>query len=300
MHNIAVRCRVSGRFKLVATDESGKERLLADWFSNLITNGGLDQIGTTATWLTGCSVGSGNTAPANTDTQLAALVGTSTDIIGSTSSILTVSPYYGSRINTYFFPAGAATGTLAEIGIGLSPTALFSRALIKDGSGNPTTVTVSAGESLTAFYEFRHYPPLTDTTGTITITGVNYNYTVRAANAGAGNWAPAQLGDIDGPILLTACAGAITALTAQPSGTSAAESSGNDIAYTPASLHVDRSSVFGGGIANFGGINSLFYTCGQVNGAMGSFQVGFNIPVPKDATHAVAITVRKSWVRGPV
>lgn len=301
MQPIDIKCRVAGFFKLVATDmRTGRTRLLADWFPNLITNGGLDQIGTAATWLSGCSVGSGNTAPVNGDTHLATLVASSTNIVGSTSSILAVSPYYGSRFNTYFFASGVASGVLAEIGIGLSPTALFSRALIKDGSGNPTTVTVGPGEALTAFYEFRNYPPLADTTGTVVISSVSYNYTVRAANAGAGNWAPAQLGDIDGPSGLIAYAGAIGALTGVPSGSNALETSGVDVAYTPASLHIDRNSVLAGPTANFGGINALLYTCGQVNNSMGEFQVGFNNPLPKDVTHSLTLTVRKSWTRGPV
>lgn len=299
-HIIDVKCRVAGFFKLVATDPQGKERVLADWFPNLITNGGLDQIGTTASWLTGCSVGSGNTAPANGDTHLATLVGSSSNIVGSISTVHASSPYYGSVVNTYFFAPGVATGVLAEIGIGLSPTALFSRALILDGGGNPTTVTVSAGEALTAFYEFRNYPPLADVTGSVTISGVNYNYTVRAANAGAGNWAPTLLGDIDGPAGLIAYSGVIGALTAAPAGTNALESSGVDVAYTPGSLRVDRNSVFNGPTANFGGIQALLYTCGQVHGAMGSFQVGFNNPLPKDVTHSLTLTVRKSWARGPV
>lgn len=297
---IDFKCRIGGFFKLVATDAQGRERVLADWFPNLITNGGLDQIGTTSTWLTGCSVGSGNTAPANGNTALAALVASSTNIVGSVGSVLATSPYYGSRINTYLFGPGVATGTLAEIGVGLSPTALFSRALILDSFGSPTTVTVGAGESLTAFYEFRNYPPLSDVTGTVTINAVNYNYTLRAANAGAGNWAPSQLGDIDGPILATAYLGAIAALTSAPSGTNAPEFSGADVAYTPGNLHVDRNSVWNGATGNIGGFNSLLFTCGQVNGAMGSMQVGFNIPIPKDNTHAVTLTMRKSWVRGPV
>jgi hypothetical protein len=298
---IDVKCRVGGFFKLVATDADGGERVLADWFPNLITNGGLDQIGTTATWLTGCSVGSGNTAPSDTDTHLVTLVASSTDIIGTISSVLATSPYYGSRINTYFFAAGVAAGTLAEVGVGLSPSALFSRALILDGNGNPTTVVVGVGEALTVFYEFRNYPPLTDTTGSVTISGVSYNYTVRAANCGAGNWAPSELGDVDGPLAVTAYQAGIAALTSAPSGTSAPEDSGADVAYTPASLHIDRNSVFGGATANFsGGIGSLLYACGQTNGAMGEFQVGFNVALPKTNSSSLALTVRKSWARGPV
>lgn len=297
---LGCKIKVRGFFKLIATDANGKERLLADWFPNLITNGGLDQLGGAATWLTGCSVGSGNTAPADTDTQLSSIVASSSNIIGTASSVLAVSPYYGSRINTYFFAAGAATGVLAELGLGLSPTALFSRALILNSMGAPTTVTVAGGESLTVFYEFRNYPPLTDTTGTVVIGGLSYNYIARAANVGGSNWAPSKLGDIGGGALTTAFAGAIAAITGGPTGTNQAEDSGADVAYTPGSLHVDRNSVWGGASANFGGINSLLFLAGQINASLGQFQVGFNTPIPKDNTHSLTLTVRQFWARGPV
>jgi hypothetical protein len=301
MHKIVIPCRAAGFFKMVATDvRTGRRRVLADWFPNLITNGGLDQIGTTASWLTGCSVGSSSTPPTNTDTHLGALVASTTDIVGTTSSIQVASPYYGSRVNTYFFAPGVATGTLAEVGVGLSPTALFSHALILNGMGAPTTITVSAGEALTVFYEFRVYPPLTDATGSVTIGGVSYNWTARAANCGAGNWAPPSLGDIAGPALMTAFSGAIGALTAEPSGTSAPEDSGNLVAYTPGSLSNGRTSVLAGPTANFGGISSLLYTCGAANGQMGSFQVGFNNPIPKTNSQALTLSATQSWARGPV
>jgi hypothetical protein len=297
--NLKIYSDVAGFFKLEATDvRTGERRVLADWFPNLITNGGLNQIGSTANWLTGCSVGSGTTAPADTDTELTALIATSTDIVGTTSSVLDVSPFYGSVINTYFFPAGAATGTLAELGVGLSPTALFSHALILDSGGSPTTVTVTNNESLTVFYEFRHLPPLTDVMGSLDISGITYDYTVRAANVGAGNWAPSKLGDIGGPVLVTAFEGDIAAITSAPSGTSAVEDSGADPGYTTGSFANNRSSVFGAASANFGGINSILVICGQTNTAMGQFQVGFSPAIPKDDTQSLTLTVQQSWARG--
>lgn len=296
---ISIPFFVGGYFKIEARDErTGRTRILADWFPNLITNGGLNQIGSTSNWLSGCSVGSGNTAPADTDTHLAALISTSTNIIGTSSSVLNVSPFYGSVINTYFFPAGAATGTLAELGVGFSPTALFSRALILNSNGSPTTITVSSNESLTVFYEFRHLPPLTDVTGSVNISGIVYDYTLRAANAGAGNWAPSTLGDIGGAVLVTAFAGDIAALTSAPSGTSAVEDSGVDPGYTLGSFANNRSSVFGSASANFGGIGSLLVLCGQTNETMGQFQVGFSPVLPKTDSQSLTLIVQQSWARG--
>ena len=36
---------------------AGSRRLCADWFDNLITNQGLDYIGSSSTWLSACQVG---------------------------------------------------------------------------------------------------------------------------------------------------------------------------------------------------------------------------------------------------
>lgn len=296
---IKIRCEVRGFFKLVATNAAGRQRILADWFPNLITNGGLNQIGSTSNWLSGCYVGSGNTAPTNADTQLAALIGSTTTITGTAASVLSTTPYYGSRVNTYLFGPGVATGTLAEIGVGASSTALFSRALILDGMGNPTTVTVLPDESLTAFYEFRNYPPLTDVTGNVTINGVSTAYVMRAANAGTSAWEPSSLGDVDGPSLVTAFSGSIAVITAQPSGTSGAETSGADPAYTPGAHLNTRNSVFGSGTANFS-IEAFLIACGQVNGSMGQFQLGITPALAKSSSNSLAMTVQKSWARGPV
>lgn len=298
--NIIIPSQVRGFFKLVATDvRTGKQRLLADWFPNLITNGGLDQIGSSSNWLSGCYVGSGNTAPVDSNTALAALIGSTTDLAGTTASVLATTPYYGSRVNTYLFGPGVATGTLAEIGVGASATALFSRALILDGMGNPTTVTVGAGESLTAFYEFRNYPPLSDVTGSVTINSVVYDYTLRAANVGTSIWEPASLGDQDGPSLLTVYSGVIGAITGQPTGSSAAESSGADPAYTPGQYLNTRSSVFESGVGNFA-IQSMVATCGQTNGSMGQLQIGLSPALTKSNANVLTLTVQKSWTRGPV
>src|SRR5690606_31940294 len=49
-----------GRFKLEAERPDGQRRLLADWFPNLITNAGLNRIGTSSGWLTACAVGTGS------------------------------------------------------------------------------------------------------------------------------------------------------------------------------------------------------------------------------------------------
>jgi hypothetical protein len=61
-----------------------------------------------------------------------------------------------SRITNHQFAIGAVVGTIAEIGIGLNDP-LFSRSLIKDEAGNPTTLTLTAADQLFVLYDHRLY-----------------------------------------------------------------------------------------------------------------------------------------------
>lgn len=92
------------------------------------------------------------------------------------------------------FPAGRATGNLTEVGVGwtsdgvIIPNAnnnrVFSRALILDASGQPTTLTVLADEILRVTYMLRLYVPFNvpDEVKVMTIGGVNTTVTIRSAN----------------------------------------------------------------------------------------------------------------------
>jgi hypothetical protein len=110
---------LQGFYKLEAVKLDGTRRVLTDWFPNLITNGGLDRIGVSSTYLDYCHVGSGNTAPANTDTGLATPVA-STITSTSTTGIQGSSPYYTWQTIVYTFGLGVAAGNLAEVGVGWS------------------------------------------------------------------------------------------------------------------------------------------------------------------------------------
>lgn len=138
---LELHTEVEGWFKFEAISEDGTRRVLADWFPNLITDQGLNQMGTLATWLNACQVGSGSTVPAVSDTQLVTRVAGTTTIQSTVQGIQSTPPYYASRTRTYRFAAGVATGTLSEVGVGTTATVgnLYSRALILDGAGNPTT-----------------------------------------------------------------------------------------------------------------------------------------------------------------
>lgn len=296
-----VRC-MRGRFRLEAVNQGdGCRRLLADWFPNLITNGGLDDLASSNdNWLGYCAVGSGNTAPADTDTALQTLVGSTSSTISTTSGSQSSAPYYGWTTVQYNFPAGTATGNLSEIGVGKSTTALFSRALILDGGGSPTTITVLSTEALYATYQIQQVVPTADVLGTVTIAGVLYNYTVRAGNATAKYWQP-QTSDAPVPVAATVSNGAIGPITGDISGTTAAGGTYADGTYTSGTYTLESTITFGLTAGNVtGGISAMSVQFGSSfsNGNKGWFQYGFSPSIPKDGSHVLTLTVSNSWARG--
>jgi len=169
---------LGGRYKLQAFVPGHPPRVLADWFSNLITDYGMDSINSYYEYIWAyCSVGSGAAAPAFSNTQLAGKIATTSSQV---SAVYGAEADYIWRRITYQFPQGAAAGNLAEVGVGAKDngSGLFSRALIKDAQGTPTTITVLPDEVLQVIWEFRLYYP-TQTTTLLDISGSgNHEVTV--------------------------------------------------------------------------------------------------------------------------
>lgn len=144
-------------------------------FHNHVTDAGLNALATTALKdvFTTCHVGSGNTAPSDSDTALVTPVATTTTTTLSAAVTSGGSGYFGWR-RKFRFSAGSAEGTLAEMGLSAGG-ALFNRQLFLDHTGSPTTITVAADEILDVLCEIRMYTPAAVTTkvdlGTVTING---------------------------------------------------------------------------------------------------------------------------------
>ena len=299
--NKQINVGLAGKVKLVAVNaETGEERLLADWFDNLITDGGLNRMGTDQHG-NYCLVGSGSTPPANTDTALTTFIASTnnyTPTVGAASS----APYYGWELYKYRFNQGAAAGNISEIGIGWTATNgnLFARTLVKDSGGNPTTVTVLANEYLDVFHELRIYAPTSDVTTQVTIAGVVHDVIVRPSYVTygySGRWA-ASRGDairIGSGISSTAYAGTIGAQTTGPSGSSGLFTSTTMSAYVNNSLK--RTAVLSAAldVCNVGGIRSIEF---GTRGA-GSWQMQFTPAIAKDNTKTLSLTVEVSWARRP-
>lgn len=302
---ITMQPRMAGYYKIEAVRLDGTKRLLADWFPNLILDAGLNRWGTGAI-ISHCQVGTGNTAPANTDTALVTYVaGSSTQQAASVGAQGTA-PYYGFRQITFRFATGVATGTLAEVGVGWAISgSLFSRALILDGGGSPTTITVLADETLDVTYELRFYPPLVDVVDTINISGVDYDYTLRAAlvtNSLAWALNVATLITTVSATNYVAYSGAVGAITSSPSGTTGSSSSAAAAAYSNNSLQRDFTVTWGLNNGNVsGGIMSVgFNTSSSDEECGGAYQVEFDPVIPKDATKTLSLSYRVQWARGSI
>ena len=185
--------KVCGFYKLDAVkivDGEEIKRPLTGWFPNLITNSGLDSIASGWSYIYRCVVGTGSSSPNATDIALVNQVAATASIIAQENEVNSTSPYYRRYVKVYRFGEGVAAGNLSEVGItdSSSPHTLFSRALILDDFGDPTTITVLSDEYLDVTYEFRFYPQESDVTGSVTFTGNlggTYNYTLRPARIGS-------------------------------------------------------------------------------------------------------------------
>lgn len=282
-------------------------------FKNLITNAALDAYATSAvtSLLTYAGVGTGGTAPANTDTTLQAEIApTTTNRTNNNGGIAAADAYtagppdYWERTLTYLFVETQGNGNLTEIGLfsATSGGTMWTRQLLKDGTGTPTVITKTASDQLRVTYKLRTYPPNADVTGNILISGTNYAYTLRAANVTSGfTWQQGFL--VGGPTYAktqpaTAWSGALAARTTQPTGTSS-QGTVSTAAYVGGNYYMDSTYVWDTTVANFGAGGIPAITFYQAASYGPNFQCGFAPALPKDNTKKLTLIFRNSWGRYP-
>ncbi len=309
---VNVSVGVAGKYKLVANKHSEdgsvcSSRDLTGWFDNLITNLGLNSIGNGVNGyiFSYGAVGTGNTAPANSDTQLQAQAAYTSNEVAVTHGAATSSPYYRYVRVTYRFNPGEATGNFSEVGVGNlsgSIVSTFSRSLIRDTGGNPTTVTVAADESLDIIYEFRIYYKTTDTTANITVNGTSYTFTIRpyrvtsALNSAGYMRTVNSLNSPFTEYIGTAYTGPQPDMVSDPSGQYLGSSSTPTTwaAYTAGNYYRDSTGTFGISSAEASGNISLIapssYSAQQ-------YSIGISPAITKAADQRLQITVRTSWAR---
>jgi hypothetical protein len=300
------RIGLTGEYKLVKW-KNGHVVQETPWFDNLILDSGLNRWGT-GNIIDRTCIGTGTVAPATSQTSLQSFSASSTNTTGITTSITNsgASLYYNELVRGNRFAAGTLNGTYTEVGVGWGNTTLFSRALIVDGSGNPTSITVLSDEVLDVYYRFRKYPPITDVTGSRTISGVSYGYTFRALQVtdigGSAFWGfglTAAVGAatrISEASSITVTNGTIGAITSSPSGTVASGDSLVASAYSNNSYTRNLTATYGLTAGNLsGGITTARF----VSNMEAAFQCEFGTAIPKDNTKTLTLNWSVTWGRRP-
>lgn len=316
-----IRNALSGHFDLRVYDANTGALTKSRSFRNLITNQGLigycslnPNFGTTY-----FCVGNGTNAPSVDDTILGNFIAKTNGSVFTWQGSQPVAPdYVSSTKGTARFAAGTFDGTtITEVGVTNSQNTnpVFSRALILDDAGNPTSLTILANEYLDITYTLYYHPDLTDSHFSFAMDGVTYNCTARAAFvnrtafANAGYGVPLRRG----PIIInyvynTQELGAITAEPVYSGGgriAIPAPSSQNDVAYsaeTPYSHAAQQTIALAQG--NFeGGIGAMVvgYSSYYSYGLTTSTQIAFSPKLPKDANTEMTFVLQKTvsrWQEG--
>jgi hypothetical protein len=311
MNNIAsVHMKLKGEYRLVVNAGREDERDTG-WMDNLVLDAGLDRIGSGSTgFFDYCSVGTGSTAPNASQTALVTYLAHKSKN-SSTATNLGSATYAGQYTATYIFAQGAVIGNIAELGVGWSVggSGLFSRSLIVDGGGSPTTITLIAIDQLTVYYRLTNTPAITDATGSVVLDSITYNWTARLALAatffyqtsGFETWIANFRGSTSGSASYPSTS-TIGAITSNPSGaaTSLDGFTESYATYTPGNFYRDCSMTLGVSIGNSaGGIGALLIQFGATGGSInyGQWQYAFDAPIPKDNTKTLVLTFRYSWGR---
>lgn len=300
--NVSMGCGLEGWFRFrIKNAETGEERVVGP-FHNLILDNGLNGIGTNgASWVSNVYLSTGTASPTEGDTSMQ--VTGSAISKGSPSnsnfSQTTTFPRYQGTIWSYTFAQGAATGNWTEVGIGRAVNNLWSRELIRNSAGDAITLTVLAIDILTVEYELRVYYKETDTTGTINISGSNYDYIIRpyyitstlASLMVTGSWM-----STGGPVTGEVWNGALNALYVAPSGSSSYIGTLPTISpYVSNSYTKTMTFTWNISQGNLAGGITVVVPYVQ-NGTM-PFKIGFTPAIPKDNTKQLSLTFSFTWAR---
>lgn len=310
---------LSGQFRMVVSEDAAGERVKHDtgFFDNLITDVGMNRVGTVSTsslspaqvfWdLCGrFVVGSGSAVPQFTDTALqnpVAFASANPDLDSQSSNY--GRGWYEITVR-HQFGQGQAAGNLSEIGIqhsGLSGP-LWSRALILDGAGSTTTITVLPDDFLTCYYTLRIMIPQQDAVFNIdvdydedgivptVVTGRPLGADSSSINSGWG-LNPMFTGNINQPL---AYSGGLNAPTASnPLGSGIGGNITEATTYVP--YVQDSFERFYTITLSLNQLNSSTIRTVIARRMLGYWQVEFNPPLQKDNTQTMQLTFGYSWAR---
>lgn len=299
-----------GEYKFLVKHEDGTQTE-TDWQKNLILDAGLDYIATNNFWFSlfcaYCAVGTSSTAPTVSQTDVIAKLATSTSATGVTQVNLG-SPTYGDESTRSFtFNVGAVVGNVAEVSVGWGNGAgsKFSRALVVDGAGSPTTIPVTITDQLVVFYRLTVYPPVTDATGTVTLAAVTYNWTARLSRGAV--FIDSNVNAIGLPVSANSwyfygTGSTLGAVTSSPSGTQLLSTASVSLStYTNGSFTRTFTYTWSPAAGNpTGGIvcaQYIQFANGSNSNQYKAVQYSFSPAIPKDSTKTLQLAITVSWIR---
>lgn len=277
-------------------------------FHNLITTLGLNRFGsqTSNNLYCYCHVGTGTTPPADSDTQLVNFLANVTTSYPTPSSTNSGSPdYYSAMILRWTSAIGAlGNNNLTEVGISGQTTngLLFSRELIRDSEGGPTTFPIGSDEQLEVTYELRMYPKLTDTEATVTIGASSYDTVTKPLDvSNTSYWGPAQPGSFNNNTSVISGSTGTRVFTGEPVAITAGINSISGALGETTSVSADsytNDSFYRDGIATWdittgnGNIRTAQFRFGCA-----LFQTRYDPVIPKLNTQVLTLRQRIAWAR---
>ena len=296
-----VNAYMSGRYKCVVrkiSDVDNATQVLE--FDNLITDIGLERWATNPIG-TKCFIGSGNAPPTVNDTALGAQLAANT----ATQNLQNWKAYSAAERWTeaticYRFQPGVTLNSIAEVGVGWDG-GLWSRALVRDVNGNPTTIQLLSDEVLDVYYTLRIQFPA-DVTGSIVLDGVTYDWVLRPAELAT--WPESYSYYFYYAFATGGVAKASTGSITQPDtspGGAGSSSTTTVAAYVPGSRKRTMTFRFDLNDANIN-IKSVIVQPGSgyyptTSWQLGFYQNGQSVGVPKVSSKRLTLTFDFAWGR---
>ena len=295
---LSVHTGVRGFYTLQVRTAEGEVKQEA-YFQNLITDAGLDMLGESTFISLRFALGTGTGTPAPSDTTLTGttLLGTGSASVANNAAAQ-IPPYKTSTTWSQQSAQGGVAGTWTEVAIGAGTTAAsfkaFSRALIQDASGSPTSITILPTEFLTVLYTLELIVPADDVVGVVGI----HTFRVRAASATSiSSWGmntSNSLRPFRSPAAIIAYSGPLAAVTSSPTGALTGNAPATFNSYVAGSFELSGSCTFSITSGN-GTIRCI--TLPPIGPSVAKFQCEVDPPIVKNNTQTLTIGFRFTWGR---
>lgn len=302
--NLNVGFGVEGIYSFKAINAiTGVERdldgIISDESPNMVLDSGLNALGSQSNYIARyCKVGTSSTPVLASQTALGSEIASTQTVQAQSAGCQATAPYFSWGRITFRFAQGVAAGNLTEVGISDYNNVLFSRALILDSGGNPTTLTILSDEYLDVTYELRFYQETIDQNYTVTLYGVDYAVLARPATITSIQTMNSFQSYFGNHMLYYYTTqyyyynGNIGTITGQPSGSSYSNYSGYG-SYVNSSL--ERNFILSLGLNDgnlAGGIRSVY-----IRSHKADWQLQFTPAIPKDNFKTLVLNVYISWSR---